>query len=290
MASMASAKVIRLIARVFLCVLTLWSAALHAQGSRPLSAPVEGERLSDWLLRQPGDPRAYPPGLVWQVPSERGAQAGQKRELLVWLALSEAAPAASRENLAQMIKALPATGRVPVALADARWLQAHPKEDPVLHYDHVVLLPGRPGTVSVITNDGKRCTLPHRTGSEARDYLSACEPARIERVDRAWVVQPDGAVRDVGIARWNAQADLGAGARRGLVTAVLHPAGAISVDTELRHDAVCRCASQHRTCRSSDTRRPGTGCDSHVQRLGRHRPLADADSAHGEFGRGTFYL
>jgi len=206
----------RAIARALLGILACWNAPLHAQisgqGLTPpgrahlVSAPVDGERLSDWLLRQPADPQAYATGLQWQVPRERLAQAGLKREILAGLALSETAASASRQNLARLIEALPVTGRMPVTLADPRWLQAHPKEDPVLQRDHVLVLPLRPKTVSVITNEGKRCTLPHRTGSEARDYLKACEPVSLGQVDRAWVVQPDGTVRDVGIARWNEEA------------------------------------------------------------------------------------
>ncbi|NDH54553.1 MAG: hypothetical protein EBY24_21860, partial [Betaproteobacteria bacterium] len=204
---MAGNPVSRAIARGLLCGLACWSAAPYAQvpAPRPVSAPVEGERLSDWLLRQPSDPRAYPTGLSWQVPAERYAQAGVQRDLLVWLAVSERVSSTSRENLTRMIKALPVTGRMPVTLADARWLQAHPKEDPVLRSDQVVVLPRRPTTVNVLTSEGKRCTLPHRTGGEARDYLNACEPGTLDRVDRAWVVQPDGTVRNLGIARWNAQ-------------------------------------------------------------------------------------
>ncbi len=172
----------------------------------PTTTPVAGERLSDWLLRQPADPRAYAAGLIWQVPEERYTQAGLKRELLTWLTLSGTAPAAARANLTQMIEALPVTGRVSVPIADARWLQGRPQDDPVLQRDHVVALPRRPGTVTVLTNDGRRCTLPHRPGSEARDYLKACEPTRVDRVDRTWMVQPDGSVRDFGVATWNAQA------------------------------------------------------------------------------------
>ena len=67
-------------------------------------------------------------------------------------------------------------------------------------------VPLRPNTVSVITNEGQRCTLPHQPGSEVRAYLKACEPGRINRIDRAWLIQPDGSVRDLGIASWNAQA------------------------------------------------------------------------------------
>lgn len=208
-----------------LCALALWPVSAQAQltltmaltpegtpprppEGEPLSAtpPRTGERLSDWLLRQPANPRAYPTGLQWQVPAEHYAQAGLKRELLTLLAVSETIAATSRANLTRLIEALPVTGRVPVPLADARWLQARRKDDPVLQRDHTVVLPNRPATVSVLTNEGLLCTVQHSPGSEARDYLKACEPARFTRIERAWLVQSDGSVRDVGIASWNAQA------------------------------------------------------------------------------------
>ena len=203
---MARRPVSGLAARVLISILACWVTAIQAQPNQPVSAPVAGERLSDWLLRQPKDVRAYPTGLHWQLPSERYTQAGLKRELLTLLTVAETTPPASRENLARLIKALPVTGRVPIPLADPRWLQAHPKDDPVLQYDHIVTLPSRPATVSVITNEGTRCTLPHRLGSEARDYLNSCEPEGIDQVDFAWVVQADGTVQQWGIARWTAQA------------------------------------------------------------------------------------
>ncbi len=186
-------------------VMACWSAA-WAQPANPVAAPVEGERLSDWLLRQPGDPRVYATALLWQVPSAQLAQEELKRELLDWLALSTTAPETARANLSRMIDTLPVTGRVRVPVAEPRWLQAHPKEDPVLKRDHVLVLPQRPATVSIVTNEGNRCTLPHRPGSEARDYLKACDPANINRIDRVWVVQPDGSVRHRGITQWNAEA------------------------------------------------------------------------------------
>ena len=37
--------------------------------------PIEGERLSDWMLRQPSSNLSYSTGLQWQVPTEREAQA-----------------------------------------------------------------------------------------------------------------------------------------------------------------------------------------------------------------------
>ena len=203
---MAGGKVGCAILRALLAGLACWSATLHAQVSGQQSAIRVGERLSDWLLRQPYDPQAYPPGLNWQVPSQRDAQAWLKRRLLVLLAVSETAPPDSRQRLARMIEALPVTGRVPISLADPRWLQAHPKEDPVLDHDHALTLPRRPNMVSVIAEDGRRCTLSHRFGTEARAYLNACQPEGIDRVDRVWVVQPDATVRNFAIAQWNAQA------------------------------------------------------------------------------------
>ena len=76
------------------------------------------------VLRQTPDPMAYTPGLVWQVPGEQVAQAGLKRELLVWLNLADTAPASARATLTRLIEALPVTGRVRVPLAEARWLRS----------------------------------------------------------------------------------------------------------------------------------------------------------------------
>jgi hypothetical protein len=44
--------------------------------------PIEGERLSDWMLRQPSSSLSYSTGLQWQVPSQRDAQAKLKRNVL----------------------------------------------------------------------------------------------------------------------------------------------------------------------------------------------------------------
>ena len=188
----------------------LASASLSAHAQTParitstgLKSPIEGERLSDWLLRQTPDPSAYPTGLHWQVPAERVLQDRLKRELLTALNHLSAVDVLARTRMVTMIEALPVTGRVRLAVPDARWLQAHPQEDPRLKSDHVVNLPLRPTTVSVITPSGERCTLPHQTGAQARDYLRAC--AGVDRTDSAWVIQPDGRVAQVAIASWNEQ-------------------------------------------------------------------------------------
>lgn len=160
------------------------------------------------MLRQPPDPQAYPLGLSWRVPAQRQSQAELKQYLLAQLTASEEIKAdpLARQRLSSWLKTAPVTGRVPIAIADARWLQAHPDQSPVLDYDHSAVLPRRPTTVTVLTDDGRRCALPHRAGAEALAYLRACQPDRAGSIDRAWLVQPDGSVKAVKIANWNAQA------------------------------------------------------------------------------------
>jgi len=182
----------------------LTGALAHAQ-VQPASAARAGERLSDWLLRQSDDGSAYATGLHWQVPAERRSQAERKDGLLAELERAGELSPASRARFKALIEALPVTGRVR-ARPDARWLQAHPRHDPVLQADHRLLLPRRPATVQVLTEDGVRCEIAHLSRAQARDYLAACEPARLAQIDRAWVIQPDGSVAEYGIADWNAQA------------------------------------------------------------------------------------
>ncbi|MEK7996584.1 MAG: capsule biosynthesis GfcC family protein, partial [Planctomycetota bacterium] len=113
---------------------------------------------------------------------------------------------ADSEVLAKLndwVRTLPATGRVPVAVPDARWLQANPARDPVLQPGHSVVLPQRPRTVTVITARGTRCAVTHSAGLEAMAYVQACSFAGAQRVDWAWLAQPDGRVQRFGVAAWN---------------------------------------------------------------------------------------
>ncbi len=194
----------RSLASLALCVWVCWATA-QAQSPGPGSRPIDGERLSDWLLRQNPGPQAYPLGLMWLTPSERSDQTILEGELLYQLQHLPGVPDDSRARLLAMVNALPATGRVRLPKADARWLQAHPQDDPVLRADHTLVLPQRPTTVSVLTSDGRRCTLPHQSGAQARDYLRACGREHARLVDRLWLVQADGRVSEFGVAPWNAQ-------------------------------------------------------------------------------------
>ncbi len=177
-----------------LVALVLASGAAYGQ-----AAP---KRLSDWLLEQPAAVNAYPLGLSWRVPDEVPAQNALRLELLKQLASAREVRAdrAAVARVRDFIIGLPVTGRVPVAVADVRWLQANPRRDPILLEGHRVVLPQRPVTVTVITGRGELCAVRHQAGVEAGGYLKACS---IVSADWAWIAQPDGRVQRFGVAIWN---------------------------------------------------------------------------------------
>jgi hypothetical protein len=185
----------------------LWLAAaglLLAAGGAFAQAPPK--RLSDWLLEQPQSADAYPLGLSWRVPEERASQSLLRRDLLASLSGLErevAVDPTSVTRLRQWLESLAVTGRVPVPIADARWLQANLARDPIIEPHHTVVLPVRPRTVTVVRDNGERCAITHRYGHEALAYVEACNPEAVGRIDWAWIAQPDGRVQRFGIAPWN---------------------------------------------------------------------------------------
>ena len=178
----------------------------HATNSQPL----QGERLSAWMLRQPVANDAYFTGLSWRVDGEKTVQERLKNSLkahLLGSVLTNRAEPAARQRLSDWIDALPVTGRVRVEIADARWLEVHPAKDPVLYPNHEVVIPARPTTITVITSGGFLCPVTHAPGREAKFYVLACQtPSGPNRVDKVWVAQPDGVVQKFGVASWNEQA------------------------------------------------------------------------------------
>lgn len=175
-----------------------------------VQTPINGERLSQWLQRQPPTSNVYLPGLSWRVPAEVPTQAAMQSALRAHLVGSEwtfRADSEARQRLSAWISALPVTGRVPLDIPDSRWLEAHPGQNPVLAPDHQVIVPARPASVTVVTSNGYLCVVPHTPGHEARAYVDACKTAsHTGRVDQVWLAQPDGRVQNFGIASWNAQA------------------------------------------------------------------------------------
>jgi membrane-associated phospholipid phosphatase len=194
---------------VSLAGLALSGAVLaDALGGLTTLPPKAGERLSDWLLRQPEREQQYLPGLAWCIPSEINAQGRLKSRLLTQLMLFDGARPAveARTRMGDALRNAPVTGRVPVPEQDPRWLEAHPDKDPVLDYDHQLYLTRRPQRVEILGDNVRPCQAPHTAGAESRSYLRACLGDAAERVDVAWLIQPDGRVELVQLNDWNARA------------------------------------------------------------------------------------
>ncbi len=208
---------------IFLCF-TSWilpSNLAHAQSEPHVGAPVQsaiipGERLSDWLLRNTG-PNTDTTALQWQVQAEHAPQAQLRQATLLGLTQSPGVKlsAEAKTHLSDWLRSLPITGRLTVAIADARWLQSAPEQDPFLQDGHRVVLMPRPTTVTVVTETGTPCIATHVSGALVQDYLNAClGGATSSQVDWAWIAQADGRTTRYGIAAWSQepQAEPGPGA------------------------------------------------------------------------------
>ncbi|MDA7415479.1 YjbH domain-containing protein [Xenophilus arseniciresistens] len=189
------------------------SAAPSADhGSSSAQAPgaiVPGERLSQWLLRQPDGQQLANPGLAWQVREEELPQLHLKNTLLVQLEawVRDAAHAHQRlegTKLLAWLRALPVTGRVGLQATDPRWLEVNPRHDPILEAgQRLVPSPWPLQTVALLRPDGELCQVRHEPGRNVLDYLAACGlPA--DAADWAWLAQPDGRTFQMEVAAWNA--------------------------------------------------------------------------------------
>lgn len=174
----------------------------NAAAQMPATAIVPGERLSSWLQRNAAPDSDFT-AFQWRAKTEQGPQMHLRSAVTESLGAQHA--------LAQWLRRLPLTGRLPLAHADARWLLLSPKDDPVLAADQSLLLLPRPGQVAVLGPQGEVCLVAHRPGSYAKDYLQACAQSgaagdAVQAADQVWIAQPDGRVSSFGIAPWNAQA------------------------------------------------------------------------------------
>lgn len=183
---------------IVILVLACWLGNSKAAGAGTLPLQpqvVPGERLSDWLVRN-AVPGTDTTALHWRVAAEQAPQERLRQAVVQTLG--------EHEPLAAWLRALPLTGRLTVARADARWLQAVPAQDPVLQEGHSVVLLPRPGKVTVLTEEGQTCTVAHAPGALIGDYLQSCWGAN-GRADRdwAWLAQPDGRTHQYGIGSWS---------------------------------------------------------------------------------------
>lgn len=174
---------------------------LDAWAAEPVPPSTTPERASAWLLRQPAE--RYDGGAAWQVPAEKPAQQALRNQVVDGLRALPLDHPNSLPRLADWLAGLPVTGRAALASADARWLEVHPDQDPVLLQGGDSLeLPERPRTVTVVLENGERCRVPAQAGVMAFDYVRACVTDVADR-DVVWIAQPDGRTYRYGTGLWN---------------------------------------------------------------------------------------
>lgn len=192
--------------------------ALQARADH--EATIEGETrlgvwLADWLNRlrteasaRPGESaEPYLPGLVWMVPEEVADQGRMKTRLLDSIDYREHSPGVAEADAAALrrfVARLPVTGRVVLDRFDPRWLEANPKQDPVLRKGQRVRLPARPVSVTVVWGNGRQCTVQHDASAFALEYARRCDTDA--EPQQVWIVQPDGVVQHRQVAAWNQEA------------------------------------------------------------------------------------
>jgi hypothetical protein len=183
------------------------SLVISKVGAPGGASVAQATPLSAWLLNQTIWDGAYPLGLVWTTPEEQSRQSAQQR---AWLTQMERLRTDGRISaqtwlsMQRMMRALPPTGRVRLAAADAQWLLANPQRDALVMPTDTLHMPMRPQTIRLLDEAGRACDVAHRPGALGRDYLAACWPDH--RAERAWLVQPDGRIQHLGLRPWNPQA------------------------------------------------------------------------------------
>lgn len=160
-----------------------------------------GERLSEWLMRNVGS--SADAGIVhWRAPSERGAQL----RLQEAIALQLGQRGEALDGLNERLGSMPVTGRLVLASTDARWLQGSAQHDPVLADGQSLQRLTGLTSVAVLSDAGDMCLTEASARLDVRAYLRACMDDA-ESIDWVWLVQPDGRVRKLGVAAWNADAE-----------------------------------------------------------------------------------
>ncbi|MCI1133875.1 capsule biosynthesis GfcC family protein [Stenotrophomonas maltophilia] len=170
-----------------------------------------GARLSDAILTASPETSAYPLAAAWLRASEQIAQTRLKTGVLFDLAQlventsADADDASVARTLADVIKRMPVTGRVP-ALLTARAVEVADASNRPLGDGDRLVYPGRPTTVTVMGVVAQPCTLHHVAQQAPLDYLRHCPALRAASRDDLYVIEPDGRVEKIGIALWNRSA------------------------------------------------------------------------------------
>ena len=168
---------------------------------------ITKQRLSQWLEERPAqkDGGDYPLGAFWTTPEELTRQNIEykliKKKLDEFKAIGKV-DSFTFNGLSHNLSVMLATGRMPLAIAEPKWLEAYPKKNPLINAGDSFLIPNRPSTLRVMKESGEVCEIPHREGLQAKDYVGACYEVF---GGWAWVVQPNGRVQKASLHLWNAK-------------------------------------------------------------------------------------
>ena len=168
---------------------------------------VTKQRLNQWLEERqnliPAD--AFTLGAFWTTPEELARQNVEYELIKKNLDELEAKgrlKANFLRGLSYNLTILLPTGRLPLAVAESKWLEAYPRKNPLMEVGDTFQIPSRPSTLRVMTESGEVCEIPHREGLQAKDYVLACNEIFGAW---AWVIQPNGRVQKVALYLWNAR-------------------------------------------------------------------------------------
>lgn len=170
-----------------------------------------GARLRDAVVAGQVRADAWPQGAALlrrsAVEPQQRLKAGVLFDLRTNLvhARSEADPALEQllGDMLAFVEPLPVTGRVTAELTPFQLLVKG--NNALLEAGDRLLYPQRPDSVRVLGAVDHPCQLPFDAAFDIQDYLHQCPThARADR-NHIYLIQPDGAVEQIGMAHWNEQ-------------------------------------------------------------------------------------
>jgi protein involved in polysaccharide export with SLBB domain len=199
---------------------------LAGEVARPGSYDIRrGERLSELLARAGGlTPQAYAYGTVFTRESVRALQqegfrraARDLETSLVQVAAGQAVAGArgpqadvggaiqAGRELANTLRGAQAAGRM-VVEANPVILAARPELDPLLEPGDLIVVPKRPGEVTVVGSVLNPGSLLFQPGWGAAEYLRAAGgPQRFADTGRAFLLLPNGQAVPAGLSGWSTE-------------------------------------------------------------------------------------
>lgn len=168
-------------------------------------------RLGDVAKTAQVTGRAYPLGAAWLRPTLQAEQTRLKAGVTYELGLIDKKAMADGKDLLgtvarsmrERINEMPVTGRKVVRTLEPHTLQVSASDNLPVEEGDRLIYPSRPQTVTVMGAVEQVCALPHEGLKNVRDYVAECVVSPFADHDVVYVIEPDGAVFEQGVALWN---------------------------------------------------------------------------------------